>query len=65
MVSKFAYADVVPGKITPQVSKKGETYYTFSLEVPANYPVPSSQIAKEQLIKGGYKLAEVLKAIYG
>jgi hypothetical protein len=65
VVSKFAYADVVPGKITPQISKKGETYYTFALEVPANYPVPSSQIAKEQLIKGGYKLAEVLKAIYG
>ena len=65
VVSKFAYADVVPGKITQQTSKKGETYYTFSLEVPANYPVPSSQIAKEQLIKGGYKLAEVLKAIYG
>jgi len=65
VVSKFAYADVVPGKITPQTSKKGETYYTFALEVPANYPVPSSQIAKEQLIKGGYKLAEVLKAIYG
>jgi len=65
VVSKFAYADVVPGKITPQTSKKGDTYYTFALEVPANYPVPSSQIAKEQLIKGGYKLAEVLKAIYG
>ena len=40
-------------------------YYTFTLEVPDNYPVPSSQVAKEQLIKGGYKLAEVLKAIYG
>ena len=65
VVSKFAYADVVPGKITPQTSKKGDTYYTFALEVPANYPVPSSQIAKEQLIKGGFKLAEVLKAIYG
>jgi hypothetical protein len=65
VVSKEAYKDVVPGKLVPQVSKKGETYYTFTLEVPANYPVPSSQIAKEQLIKGGYKLAEVLKAIYG
>ena len=65
VVAKFAYADVVPGKITQQTSKKGDTYYTFALEVPANYPVPSSQIAKEQLIKGGYKLAEVLKAIYG
>jgi hypothetical protein len=65
VVSKEAYKDVVPGKLVPQVSKKGETYYTFTLEVPANYPVPSSQIAREQLIKGGYKLAEVLKAIYG
>jgi hypothetical protein len=65
VVSKEAYKDVVPGKLVPQTSKKGETYYTFTLEVPANYPVPSSQIAKEQLIKGGYKLAEILKAIYG
>ena len=65
VASKRAYADVVPGKLVPQTSKKGETYYTFTLDVPDNYPVPSSQLAKEQLIKGGYKLAEVLKAIYG
>ena len=65
VVSKLAYKDVVPGKLVPQTSKKGETYYTFTLEVPANYPVPSSEIAKEQLVKGGYKLAEILKAIYG
>ena len=65
IVAKEAYKDVVPGKLVPQTSKKGETYYTFTLEVPTNYPVPSSQIAKEQLIKGGYKLAEILKAIYG
>ncbi|QNA88088.1 S1/P1 nuclease [Massilia sp. Dwa41.01b] len=63
-VSKLAFTDVVPGKLVPQTGRKGETYYTFTLEVPANYPVPSSQIAKEQLIKGGYKLAEVLQAIY-
>lgn len=65
VASKIAYGDVVPGKLVPQTSKKGDTYYTFTLEVPDNYPVPSSQLAKEQLIKGGYKLAEVLKAIYG
>ncbi|MDB5790737.1 MAG: phospholipase [Massilia sp.] len=65
VVSKDAYKDVVPGKLVPQTSKKGETYYTFTLEVPTNYPVPSSEIAKKQLIKGGYKLAEILKAIYG
>jgi len=65
VASKIAYGDVVPGKLVPQTGKKGDVYYTFTLEVPDNYPVPSSQVAKEQLIKGGYKLAEVLKAIYG
>jgi hypothetical protein len=63
-VSKLAYADVTVGKLTPQVSKNGETYYTWSLEVPANYPVPSSAIAKTQLIKGGYNLASLLQAIW-
>ena len=63
-VSKQAFDGVTVGKITPQTSKKGETYYTWSLEVPQNYPVPSSQIAKEQLIKGGYHLAQLLQAIY-
>ncbi len=62
--SKIAHEGVVPGKLVPQVSKKGETYYTFTLEVPQNYPVPSSALAKTQLIKGGYKLAEVLQAIF-
>ena len=62
--AKLAYADVVPGKLTPQTGKKGETYYTFALEVPANYPVPSSEIAKTQLIKGGYNLAAMLQAIW-
>lgn len=63
-VSKLAYHDVTPGQITPQVNKKGETYYTFSLEMGEKYPVPSSAIAKTQLIKGGYNLAAVLKAIW-
>jgi hypothetical protein len=64
VVSKKAFDGVTVGKITPQTSKKGETYYTWSLEVPQNYPVPSSQIAKEQLIKGGYHLAQLLQAIW-
>lgn len=63
-ISKRAYDDVTPGQITPQVNKKGETYYTFSLEMGQNYPVPSSAIAKTQLIKGGQNLAAVLKAIW-
>lgn len=63
-VSKRAYDDVTPGKITAQTNKKGETYYTFNLEIDQSYPVPSSGIAKTQLIKGGYNLAQVLKAIW-
>jgi hypothetical protein len=64
VVSKQAYAGVTVGKLTPQVSKKGETYYTWNLEVPQDYPVPSSAIAKTQLIKSGYHLAQVLQAIW-
>lgn len=63
-VAKLAHEGVTPGKLVPQVSKKGETYYTFTLEVPQNYPVPSSAIARTQLIKGGYNLAALLQAIF-
>jgi len=63
-VSKQAYAGVSVGKPTQQTSKKGEIYYTWSLEVPNDYPVPSSQIAKTQLIKSGYHLAQLLQAIF-
>jgi hypothetical protein len=64
VVAKQAYSGVTAGPLTKQVSKKGETYYTWTLEVPQNYPVPSSAIAKTQLIKGGYHLAELLEAIW-
>jgi hypothetical protein len=64
VVSKEAYKGVSAGKLTPQVSKKGETYYTWTLEVPQDYPVPSSAIAKTQLTKGGYHLAQLLQAIW-
>jgi hypothetical protein len=63
-VAKQAFEGVRAGEITKQTSKKGETYYTWSLEVPTNYPVPSSAIAKAQLAKGGYHLAQVLQAIW-
>ncbi len=63
-VSKLAYADVTTGAAIKQTSKKGETYYNWTLEVPGNYPVPSSAIAKTQLIKGGYHLASLLQTIW-
>jgi hypothetical protein len=64
VVSKGVFDGVKVGAIVPQVSKKGETYYTWTMDVPQNYPVPSSAIAKTQLIKGGYHLAWLLQAIW-
>jgi hypothetical protein len=63
-VAKQVFEGVHAGRITKQTSKKGDTYYTWSLDVPQNYPVPSSAIAKAQLAKGGYHLAQVLEAIW-
>jgi hypothetical protein len=62
--AKQAYGDVTVGPLTQQLSKKGETYYTWTLEVPQNYPVPSSAIAKAQMIKAGYHLAALLESIW-
>ncbi len=64
VLAKQAYADVTTGPGMAQTSKKGEVYYNWNLEVPANYPVPSSAIAKTQLIKGGYNLAALLTTIW-
>jgi hypothetical protein len=64
LVSKVAYAHVTPGAKTAQKSRKGETYYTFGIDVPDNYPVPSSELARTQLTKGGYHLASLLRAIW-
>ncbi|MET0855541.1 MAG: S1/P1 nuclease [Telluria sp.] len=64
VAAKLAYADVTFGPGIQQTSKKGEIYYNWNLEVPANYPVPSSALAKTQLIKGGYNLASLLQAIF-
>jgi hypothetical protein len=64
VAAKLAYADVTTGPGIQQTSKKGDVYYNWNLEVPANYPVPSSAIAKTQLIKGGYHLASLLQAIW-
>lgn len=62
--SKIAFTDVVAGPATQQTSRKGEVYKVWALTVPDNYPVPSSALAKQQLIEGGYHLAAVLQAIW-
>ncbi len=62
--AKSAYAGVTVGARTRQLSKKGEAYHTWALQVPDDYPVPSSALAKTQLIEAGYHLAALLQAIW-
>lgn len=65
VVSKLAHTGVAVGAVSTQTSKStGESYKVWALSVPENYPVPSSAIAREQLIKGGYHLAALLQAIW-
>jgi hypothetical protein len=63
-VAKQAYADVTVGVATKQTSRSGATYTVWAMTVPDSYPVPSSAIAREQLIKGGYNLAGLLQRIW-
>ena len=63
-VSRQAYDGVVAGQASQQTSRTGETYKVWALTVPDNYPVPSSAIARTQLIKGGYHLAALLQTIW-
>ena len=63
-VAKLAYTDVTVGAKAPQVNRKGETYYTFALEMGPNYPVPSSALARTQLTRAGYRLAALLQTIW-
>lgn len=64
VAAKSAYQDVTVGPPQKQTSKKGEVFYNWTMEVPASYPVPSSALARTQLIEAGYHLAAVLQAIW-
>ncbi|MBC7685012.1 MAG: phospholipase, partial [Bdellovibrionales bacterium] len=62
--AKLAYADVTLGKRDSQPNKRGEIEHKFALDMGPNYPVPSSALARTQLIKGGYHLASLLQTIW-
>ena len=64
VAAKVAHTDVTLGKRDTRISSKGDTVNTFVLEMGPNYPVPSSALARTQLVKGGYHLAQVLQAIF-
>ncbi|XLZ72987.1 S1/P1 nuclease [Massilia sp. SR12] len=64
VAAKQAYADVKVGVATKQTSRSGSSYTVWAMTVPDSYPVPSSALAREQLIKGGYNLAAMLQKIW-
>jgi hypothetical protein len=65
VVAKRAYEGVVPGAMSRQTSKtSGAVYGVWPVSVPDDYPVPTSDDARTQLTRGGYRLAAVLKAIW-
>ncbi len=61
--TKLAYAGVVPRKMEKRTSKKGTQYGVWQLDLPADYPVTSSAIARDQLSRAGHRLAAILTAI--
>ncbi len=65
VVAKAAHRGVTLGEVSTQTSKSsGETYKVWALGMGEYYPVKSSEIAREQLIKGGYHLAALLEKIW-
>ncbi|HEV7817018.1 MAG TPA: S1/P1 nuclease [Janthinobacterium sp.] len=62
--SKLAYQGLSVGAMSEKTGSKGETYKVWAVTVPDNYPVPTSALARAQLIKGGYQLAALLGAIW-
>jgi hypothetical protein len=64
-VSKRAYQGLVPGAMVMAPARNGgEARKNWVVAAPADYAVPASAIASEQLIKGGYRLAQVLQAVF-
>lgn len=63
-IAAGAYAGVTVGAMTEKTSSKGDQYKVWAITMPDDYPVPSSQLAKEQLTKGGVRLAMLLETIW-
>jgi hypothetical protein len=63
-VSKQAMAGVVAGPMQARTSKKGASYGVWDVTLPPDYPATSAAIVRQQLTRGGYRLAALLKAIW-
>jgi hypothetical protein len=63
-VAKPAYGELTLGTRIEQLSRKGEPYFAWFVTAPAGYTAAASLTAEEQIVKGGYRLAALLSAIW-
>jgi len=64
MAAKPAFDGVVPGAMAQQADDKGKMRNVWPLTLPDNYRAASADVAQEQMIRAGYHLAALLKAIW-
>lgn len=64
VVAKTAHQGVVPGDREEGQDRFGHAHFQWSVEVPSAYAKTVSGIAADQIRKAGYRLADLLQAIW-
>jgi hypothetical protein len=64
VAAKPAYGELTIGTRIQQVSRKGDAYFAWFVTAPTLYTNASSLTAENQIVKSGYRLAALLKAIW-
>jgi hypothetical protein len=62
--AKPAYGEMTIGTRIEQLSRKGDSYFAWFVTTPELYTKVESITAENQIIKGGYRLAALLKTIW-
>jgi len=63
-LSKAAYGDLTLVDVLQTTSRRGEASFSWYATAPEAYTTLATMAAERQLVRGGYRLAEVLKAIW-
>jgi hypothetical protein len=64
LIAKLAHQGVQPGPMKSNLDRRGATYLTWPVTVPAGYLDTSATTASAQLVKGGYHFAALLQKIW-
>ncbi|HYD80075.1 MAG TPA: S1/P1 nuclease [Paucimonas sp.] len=63
-VAKPAYHATTVGDRVRQINRRGEPYSAWFITAAADYKTANAIVAENQIVKGGYRLAALLKAIW-